>query len=572
MSAPLARYEPTPAAALAQLEAVDPAAYARTRNHLDGAVTGLGPYVTHGFLSLPQVREHVVARHHLRADHKLIFELAWREYFRHVWAHEDEGILTSLHEGPLPDAAYARELPADLRQARTGVPTIDAAIRQLYATGTLHNHARMWLASYTVHLRKVHWRAGADWMLAHLLDGDLASNHLSWQWVAGTGSAKPYLFNADNVARYAPRGWHSPGTAVDRSYEELDRIARTPEAFPEPESTLDGIDAVDESPCHAAPPLLWQSAFTTPDAVHVAGRDVWLMHPWHLANPPATLPSADGSAPTDRARSARPRGPRTMAMERAALGLRSGPTGARNRAALDGTGARTSSPHWVRRARCTASTTGICRPRCAHCPSLLPRGCSTSLHAAAARSPPSGPRSADGRASAVPFARTEYAHRARPVRGRGLQPHASRQKRARRRASQRSRRREPPRADGSTRATTCLPTRTSTSTCTLECVHGATPERRIGYAARRVRHSAATLGRHESRRAAAAAAQRESITRRRQDVEVRDDGHRARLLARAHAFTLSRAVIFNEPLNFQRASGESSLCSDGTKTSRLTKS
>ena len=297
MSAPLARYEPTPAAALAQLEAVDPAAYARTRNHLDGAVTGLGPYVTHGFLSLPQVRDHVIARHHLRADHKLIFELAWREYFRHVWAHEDEGILTSLHEGPLPDAAYARELPADLRQARTGVPTIDAAIRQLYATGTLHNHARMWLASYTVHLRKVHWRAGADWMLAHLLDGDLASNHLSWQWVAGTGSPKPYLFNADNVARYAPRGWHSPGTAVDRSYEELDRIARTPEAFPEPQPTLDGIDAVDESPCHAALPLLWQSAFTTPDAVQVAGRDVWLMHAWHLADPPATLPSADGSRP-----------------------------------------------------------------------------------------------------------------------------------------------------------------------------------------------------------------------------------------------------------------------------------
>ncbi|MGC8035725.1 FAD-binding domain-containing protein, partial [Salmonella enterica] len=74
------------------------------------------------------------------------------------------------------------------------------------------NHARMWLASYVVHLRKVHWRAGADWMVGHLLDGDLASNHLSWQWVAGTGSHKPYLFNAENVAKYAPAEWHSPGT------------------------------------------------------------------------------------------------------------------------------------------------------------------------------------------------------------------------------------------------------------------------------------------------------------------------------------------------------------------------
>jgi deoxyribodipyrimidine photo-lyase len=60
----------------------------------------------------------------------------------------------------------------------------------LYATGYLHNHARLWLASYLVHLRKVHWRVGADWMYSHLLDGDMASNYLSWQWVSSTGSNK----------------------------------------------------------------------------------------------------------------------------------------------------------------------------------------------------------------------------------------------------------------------------------------------------------------------------------------------------------------------------------------------
>ncbi len=96
------------------------------------------------------------------------------------------------------------------------------------ATGMLHNHARMWLASYVVHVRKVHWRAGADWLYGHLLDDDLASNHLSWQWVAGTGSTKPYFFNADNVARYAPTAWHSAGSVIDTSYEALDRIAREP--------------------------------------------------------------------------------------------------------------------------------------------------------------------------------------------------------------------------------------------------------------------------------------------------------------------------------------------------------
>ena len=192
-----------------------PAAYARTRNALDGAVSGLSPYLTHGFVSLADVLAGVATRHALSVQHKFVFELGWRAYFRHVWQHRGEAILQSLHEGPLPDAAYARELPADIRQGCTGVPVVDQAVRALYATGTLHNHARMWLASYVVHVRKVHWRCGADWLYGHLLDGDLASNHLSWQWVAGTGSRKPYLFNADNVARYAPASWHSPGSVID---------------------------------------------------------------------------------------------------------------------------------------------------------------------------------------------------------------------------------------------------------------------------------------------------------------------------------------------------------------------
>jgi deoxyribodipyrimidine photo-lyase len=64
-----------------------------------------------------------------------------------------------------------------------------------------------------------------------LLDGDLPSNHLSWQWVASSFSSKPYLFNADNVAKYAPqsafKAWISKGTVIDTSYEALDDLART---------------------------------------------------------------------------------------------------------------------------------------------------------------------------------------------------------------------------------------------------------------------------------------------------------------------------------------------------------
>jgi deoxyribodipyrimidine photo-lyase len=186
----------------------------------------------------------------------------------------------------LPDAAYASTLPADIREGRTGVPVIDQAVRTLYTTGLLHNHARMWLASYVVHVRQVHWRAGADWLYGHLLDGDLASNHLSWQWVAGTGSSKPYLFNAQNVARFAPSPWHSPGSVIDTSYEALDHLARELRAPAPNRLAAAGLQE---------PTLLTQApadlGATAPDAAAVAGRDVWLVHPWALGELPADLPA-----------------------------------------------------------------------------------------------------------------------------------------------------------------------------------------------------------------------------------------------------------------------------------------
>ena len=285
------RFAPTLAAAQARIAAVRPAAYARTRNALGGAVSQLSPYITHGFVTLAEVLAGVAQRHELDLQHKFVYELGWRAYFRHVWQHRGDGILQSLHEGLLPEAAYARELPADIRQGCTGVPVVDEAVRTLYATGMLHNHARMWLASYVVHVRHVHWRAGADWLYGHLLDGDLASNHLSWQWVAGTGSSKPYLFNADNVARYAPAPWHSPGSVIETSYEALDRTARQPamQRRPGEARMLPGSPSLVEPRLAADPPA--ELGLTAPDAAAVAGRDVWLVHPWSLGDLPPSLPA-----------------------------------------------------------------------------------------------------------------------------------------------------------------------------------------------------------------------------------------------------------------------------------------
>jgi len=286
----LKSFPPTREAALAYVDVVRPNDYARSRNAIEGAVTCLSPYITHGLVSLPEVLARVNARQALHAQHKFVFELGWREYFRHVWHFRGAGILSSLRDGLLPEASYATQLPVDIREASTGVPVIDMAVRTLYATGYLHNHARMWLASYVVHVRKVHWRVAADWLYGHLLDGDLASNHLSWQWVAGTGSSKPYLFNADNVARYAPAVWHSPGSVIDQSYEALGHVARQPARKDQIESEVSDHNLVRlESPLHSAPPP--DTGWTPPDAAAVAGRQVWLVHPWHLADLPATLPT-----------------------------------------------------------------------------------------------------------------------------------------------------------------------------------------------------------------------------------------------------------------------------------------
>ncbi len=265
-------FSPTLQAALDCVKSIDPAAYASTRNALNGAVTGLSPYLTHGLLDLPQVLALLGETETLTTQHKLVMEFGWREFFAHVWRHQGEHIFSDLR-APVSQLPYAQVLPADVLSASTGVAAIDQAVQQLYRSGYLHNHARLWLASYLVHLRKVHWRIGADWLYGHLLDGDLASNHLSWQWVAGTFSIKPYLFNAENVARYAPAAWHSGGTVIDTRYEALDALARTaPDVGPESVRPT----PVAEPALFAAPPM--PSTFTAA----ALPQSIELVHPWDL--------------------------------------------------------------------------------------------------------------------------------------------------------------------------------------------------------------------------------------------------------------------------------------------------
>lgn len=185
--------------------------YEASRDYLDGPVSKLGPYIRHGVLSLAEVRDFSLNKERLTEDsEKFVNQLAWRDYWQRLYEElGEEGIWRDLEPyktGRIPEE-YADKMPLDILEADTTLDCVDALIRQLYKTGYLHGHARMWLAAYVVHWRRVKWQVGAKWFLSHLLDGDPASNNLSWQWVASTFSAKPYIFNRENVEKYSEGEW-----------------------------------------------------------------------------------------------------------------------------------------------------------------------------------------------------------------------------------------------------------------------------------------------------------------------------------------------------------------------------
>jgi deoxyribodipyrimidine photo-lyase len=187
------------------LQKVNPKTYAKTRNFFSGSVTRLSPYIRYGVLSLREIRDYVLERVQDQEEAtKLINELGWRDYWQRLYVKLGDGIWQDQEEyktGYTPKD-YAPNLPNDIKQATTGRVCIDSFSHDLRETGYLHNHARMWLAAYIVHWQRIRWQAGAKWFLEHLLDGDPASNNMSWQWVASTFSQKPYFFNRENLERY----------------------------------------------------------------------------------------------------------------------------------------------------------------------------------------------------------------------------------------------------------------------------------------------------------------------------------------------------------------------------------
>lgn len=151
-------------------------------------------------------------------------ELAWREFYFAILHHFPE--VLALEFSPqwrgLPWAEPAAHLSA-WQQGRTGFPMVDAGMRELLATGHMHNRVRMITAMFLTKDLRCDWRIGESWFMRHLVDGEIASNNGGWQWSAGTGAdAAPY-FRIQNpwsqTARYDPAG-----TYIKRWVPELAKV------------------------------------------------------------------------------------------------------------------------------------------------------------------------------------------------------------------------------------------------------------------------------------------------------------------------------------------------------------
>jgi deoxyribodipyrimidine photo-lyase len=215
--------------------------YDATRN-LPGisGTSGLSPHLRFGEISPRQVW-HAARTAGVTGEATFLKEILWREFAYHLLWHRPELPEAPLQEGFArfpwePDARYLRAW----QRGQTGYPIVDAGMRQLWRTGWMHNRVRMITASFLVKHLLQPWQAGEAWFWDTLLDGDLASNAASWQWVAGCGAdAAPYFrifapvlqgekFDADGayVRRWVPELARLPDKYLHKPWEAPDILLR----------------------------------------------------------------------------------------------------------------------------------------------------------------------------------------------------------------------------------------------------------------------------------------------------------------------------------------------------------
>lgn len=222
--------------------------YAQGRDRPDKDLTSrLSPHLAHGEISPRQIWD--ACKDDQEAASKFLSEIGWREFSYSLLFYNPQ-LATKNFSDNYDTMAWDHDDQAleAWTTGQTGYPFVDAGMRQLWATGWMHNRVRMVVASFLIKHLMIDWRDGEDWFWDTLLEADIASNAASWQWVAGTGAdAAPYfrVFNpfgqgekfdpkGDYVRRWVPelarlpnkylqQPWTAPANVLDHCGIKLGR-------------------------------------------------------------------------------------------------------------------------------------------------------------------------------------------------------------------------------------------------------------------------------------------------------------------------------------------------------------
>lgn len=198
-----------------------------------GAVSALSPAVRHRLVTEEELVGTALARHGAAGADRFIQEVFWRTYWK-GWLELRPGVWDA-YRAQLARDRQALATNGGLRRAyeravagATGIGCFDAWMAELRERGWLHNHVRMWTASIWIFTLRLPWTLGADLFLHHLLDGDPASNTLSWRWVGGIQTpGKHYVARAENILRHTA-GRFDPRGELDETPEPLPAEALPP--------------------------------------------------------------------------------------------------------------------------------------------------------------------------------------------------------------------------------------------------------------------------------------------------------------------------------------------------------
>ena len=222
------------------------AGYADAHDDLAADATArLSAYLRFGCLSAVELARAAKSR---PGGDEFCRQLAWRDFFHQVTAAFPRIAEASYRDGQRSWKDDPEALAA-WRDGRTGIPVVDAGMRQLAAEGFMHNRARLLVASFLTKQLSIHWTAGARHFFDLLVDGDIANNAGNWQWVAGTGNdtrpnrrlspqrqARRFDPDGDYVRRHVPELAGIAGGAVHAPW----RLGRPPRGYPAPLIDPDG--------------------------------------------------------------------------------------------------------------------------------------------------------------------------------------------------------------------------------------------------------------------------------------------------------------------------------------------